>query len=168
MALIAIIDKITESLEKGDYALGIFLDFSKAFDTVYHSILLNKLHNYEIRGIGLDWFNNYLKNTEQFVTNNSVTSNNLQITFGVPQGSILGPLLFLLYINDLSTVSDASLPFMFVDDTTFLYTGNNLNILTYNINTELIKIDEWLKCNKLSINIKKTHIIFSRLLMINN
>ena len=70
--------------------------------------------------------------------------------------------MFLLYINDLSTVSDASLPFMFADDTTFLYTGNNLNTLTNNVNTELIKIGEWLKCNKLSINIKKTHyIIFS-------
>ena len=77
--------------------------------------------------------------------------------------SILGPLLFLLYINDLSTVSDTSLPFMFADDTTFfLYMCNNLNTLTNNINTELIKIDEWLKCNKLSVNIKKTHyIIFS-------
>ena len=162
MALITIIDKITESLERGDYALGMFLDFSKAFDTVDHSILLKKLHNYGIRGIALDWFDNYLKNREQFVTYNSVTSNKLRITCGVPQGSILGPLLFLLYINDLSTVSDASLPFMFADDTTFLYTGNNLNTLTNNVNTELIKIDEWLKCNKLSINIKKTHyIIFS-------
>ena len=102
------------------------------------------------------------KNREQFVTYNSVTSNKPRITCGVPQGSILGPLLFLSYINDLSTVSDASLPFMFADDTTFLYTGNNLNTLTNNVNTELIKIDEWLKCNELSMNIKKTHyIIFS-------
>ena len=123
MALIAIIDKITESLERGDYALGNFLDFSKAFDTVDHNILLIKLHNYGKRGIAPDWFNNYIKNREQFVTYNSVTSNKLRITRGVPQGPILGALLFLSYNSDLSTVSDASLPFMFSDDTTFFIYG---------------------------------------------
>ena len=133
MALITIIDRITESLDKGDYAIGIFLDFSKAFDTVDHNILLHKLQNYGIRGIALDWFNSYLMNREQFVTYNSIKSNKLRITCGVPQGSILGPLLFLLYINDLSTVSDASLPFMFADDTTFLYTGKYQENTLYNI-----------------------------------
>ena len=134
MALMTIIDKITEALEKGEYAIGIFLDFSKAFDTVDHEILLGKLEKYGIRGIAYDWFESYLKKREQFVTYNSIKSSKLKVKCGVPQGSILGPLLFLIRINDLTTVSNASTPFMFADDTSLLYTGKCIDDLVDKIN----------------------------------
>ena len=157
MALITMVNTITEALNKGESAIGIFLDFSKAFDTVDHNILLQKLQKYGIRGVSHDWFASYLSNREQYVTYNSVKSSKLKILCGVPQGSILGPLLFLLYINDLSTVSSAALLFMFAVDSSLLYMGKNLNALLDIVNDELDKINEWLKCNKLSINVKKTN-----------
>ena len=121
MALIVLIDKISEALENGDCVIGIFLDFSKAFDTVDHVILLQKLYFYGIHDITLSWFENYLSNRKQYVTYNGIVSNTEKITCGVPQGSILGPLLFLLYINDLSTVSEACMSILFADDTNMFF-----------------------------------------------
>merc|ERR1712237_43399 len=109
MALMILIDKLIKSLEKGEYILGIFLDFSKAFDTVDHSILITKLNHYGIRGIALDWFISYLDNRKQFVTYNGVKSSSQTVKCGVPQGSILGPILYLLYINDLAYICKKTL-----------------------------------------------------------
>ena len=103
-ALMTLMDKLIESLDKGEYIMGIFLDFSKAFDTVDHEILLKKLHHYGIRSSAYDWFYSYLSDRKQYVTYNGFSSATKCVTGGVPQGSILGPLLFLIYINDLCGV----------------------------------------------------------------
>ena len=104
LALLSFVDKVIQAIEKGEYAVGVFLDFSKAFDTVDHDILLDKLDHHGIRGCALSWFNSYLSCRTQYVTYDGSESNRQMIKCGVPQGSILGPLLFLIYINDLCTV----------------------------------------------------------------
>ena len=101
MALMALMDKLIDSREKGDYVVVIFLDFSKAFDTVKHGITLQKLSHYGIRGTTLKWSGSYLSDRKQFVTYNDASSPTKVISCGDPQGSISGPLLFLIYINDL-------------------------------------------------------------------
>ena len=157
MALMILLDKIVKALENGEFVVGIYLDFSKAFDTVDHSILLVKLEYYGIRGIALDWFKSYLAGRKQYVTYNGTSSSTKMIKCGVPQGSILGPLLFLLYINDLPNVCKSTNPVLYADDTNLFINGNNLIDLQTAINRELAEISTWLKINKLSLNVKKTH-----------
>ena len=162
MALMVLVDKITKSLEKGEFVVGVFLDFSKAFDTVNHKILLKKLEYYGIRGTALQWFESYLSERSQFVTYNGEKSSPKKVICGVPQGSILGPLLFFIYINDLSNVCKSMMPLLFADDTNLFKSGKDSNQIKIEIERELIHISEWLKINKLSLNIKKTQfLIFS-------
>ena len=134
-----------------------FLDFSKAFDTVDHSILLTKLNHYGIRGVAYDWFESYLSNRKQYVTYNGSKSSTKTVRCGVPQGSILGPILFLIYINDLASICKKTLPFLFADDTNLFISGENIEKMIEDLNKELMEISHWLKVNKLSLNIKKTH-----------
>ena len=159
MAVINIIDYITQHLDSKIFTLGIFIDLSKAFDTIDHKILLSKLENYGIRGTALNWFKSYLCNRKQAVEINGNISYLGNISCGVPQGSILGPLLFIIYINDIIYVSSMLKLILFADDTNLLLHDKDLQNLMSNANTEIQKISDWLKVNKLSLNIKKTHYI---------
>ena len=162
LAMIILIDKISNALENGEYVLGLFLDFSKAFDTVNHSILYQKLEFYGIRGSSLDLFKSYLSQRVQFIEYVDSKSDEQEIVCGVPQGSILGPLLFLLYINDLAHVSSKLFALLFADDSNLFISGTNLNDMINTMNEEMVKIVEWLHVNKLSLNLKKTHFIIFR------
>ena len=129
MAVNYLVNKISEALDKKHFAVSIFLDLSKAFDTVNHTILFSKLSHYGVRGLPLQWFMSYMTNREQFVSFQNTESSTMKITCGVPQGSILGPLIFLLYINDLGTVSQNMFSLLFADDTSLIFTGHDLDII---------------------------------------
>ena len=150
-ALMEITERIKETIDKGKFGCGIFIDLKKAFDTVNHDILLTKLEHYGIRGVLLEWFKSYLTDRKQYVFFNGEASDVKDITCGVPQGSVLGPLLFLLYINDLPNVSEKLKFFLFADDTNIYFESADLQSLE-NVNTELkhLMISCPRKCSLLS------------------
>jgi hypothetical protein len=156
LALITLTDKILSAIDKGNIVVGVFLDLKKAFDTVNHNILMKKLYKYGVRGIAYDWFTDYLCNRKQYVCFNNHDSNEEIISCGVPQGSILGPLLFLLYVNDIFRVSEEIFPIIFADDTNVFLEGRNLTDICNSLCFELKKVSHWLQANKLTLNIKKT------------
>ena len=160
-AILQLSIEILKSFEENKYTLGVFIDLSKAFDTVNHDILLTKLKYFGIKNTYIDWFKSYLENRKQFVSyDNNKQSSLLSITCGVPQGSILGPLLFLLYVNDLYMASNVIKPIMFADDTNLFFSHKNIKELFKTMNQELINIQQWFNANKLSLNIKKTKYSF--------
>ena len=162
-ALITLVEKITSSLDNGDFVIGVFLDLKKAFDTVDHQILLKKLFAYGIRGNILKWFESYLTDRSQYVTYDGVQSTILTIKCGVPQGSILGPLLFIIYMNDICNVSDLLYTVLYADDTSVLVNNKDIEHLFKVLNDELHKLYIWLAANKLSLNTNKTYyLVFHR------
>jgi len=160
LAALEFVDRALNFMDKGETPISIFLDLSKAFDTLDHDILLHKLSYYGITDTALKLFKNYLSNRYQYVTYENSNSTLLRISTGVPQGSILGPLLFLIYVNDLQNVCKIFHPIMYADDTTLSATlstsGDAGANVGQNINLELESISTWLKLNKLSLNVSKT------------
>ena len=161
-SLIEITEKIKESIDSGKFGCGIFIDLKKAFDTVNHDILIRKLEHYGVRGPILKWFESYLTGRKQYVFYNGVTSEIKNITCGVPQGSVLGPLLFLIYINDLPNISEKLTFFLFADDTNIYYESKNLKEIEKTVNEELKKLSLWLNINRLALNVSKTNFVIFR------
>ena len=161
-ALFSLTETVREALDNSNFACGIFIDLQKAFDTVDHEILLKKLEYYGIKGVANKWFNSYLSNRHQFVTINGFDSTKSPMNFGVPQGSVLGPLLFLIYINDLNKAIRFSIIHHFADDTNLLIVGKTLKKIQKQINIDLKLLCKWLKANKISINTSKTELIVFR------
>ena len=162
MALLEMQVKISESMDKNEFALGIFFDLSKAFDTVNHKILLKKLEHCGIRGLAHQWLSHYLRDRTQCVYFDGHQSSYRTIRCGVPQGSILGPLLFLVYINDLPLIANQSKFILFADDSNVFFSDKSAVSLEKRVNSELEMISVWFKANKLSLNIDKTKFILFR------
>ena len=139
-ALISLTESVKQTIDEGMLGCGVFIDLQKAFDTVNHSILLQKLQHYGVRGTALNWFSSYLTYRKQYVSVNGHTFDHLKITCGVAQGSVLGPLLFLIYINDLPNVSKFFTFFLFADDTNIYFKSHDLIHLQKIMNRELRKV----------------------------
>ena len=162
-ALLNAKDTILSTLSKKQIALLLLIDFSKAFDLVEHPTLLRKLEHYGIRGQALNWFRSYLSDRKQFVSVGSSHSSTKPISFGVPQGSILGPLLFIIYINDLPQISELAKFIMYADDANILIIGNSLDEVYSKLEFLCAALIKWVDNNGLALNLKKTnYMIFSR------
>lgn len=161
-ALLAMKERIAQSIDSGLFSLGIFIDFSKAFDRLSHDILINKLSFYGIRGSPLSLMTSYLKNRTQCVCIDSQNSSSLPVLNGVPQGSVLGPLLFNVYVNDIVNIDLAPQYFIYADDSTLLFTGSDPDFLVLQCNNTLEKLHHWSKSNSVKINPVKTKAVLFR------
>lgn len=158
-ALFDKIKEITQNLESGKHVACIYFDVAKAFDAVQHSILLDKLERLGVRGPCLHWFRSYLTNREQRVIVGGVIGDSRQLNCGVPQGSSLGPLLFLIYVNDLLQQDLGGSTYSFADDTAIVFSRDTPELLAKDVNNELRNVMDWFACHKLVPNADKTKMI---------
>ena len=158
-AILDFLKTVESSLDKNEYSIGVLCDLSKAFDTLDHGILTDKLYHYGIRGNINKWLISYLTNRKQFADLDGILSSTAPLLAGVPQGSILGPLLFLLYVNDLPASVEKMRPIMFADDTNLVINGPSLNDLKITAQNELEGLLDYFRANHLKLNVDKTKII---------
>ena len=168
-AIVQLTNEISNSFENNLLTLGVFIDLSKAFDTVDHKILISKLYHYGIKGKTISWLKNYLQHRSQCVSLGYENSDFKEVKCGVPQGSILGPLLFLLYVNDIYNTSDILKFVLFADDTNIFYSHHDVHTLFNTFNQELKQLEDWFKANRLSLNVDKTkYTLFHKLSQADN
>ena len=162
MALIELTDNIRTLIDSGNIVFSLFIDFSKAFDTVDHEILLYKLNHYGIRGHANILFKSYLTNRTQYTFANGINSSPDKVTCGVPQGSVLGPILFIIYANDIYRCAQNSMKRLFADDTCLSVHHKQITELINLAKIQIKNVIKWCQCNKLTINFDKTYFIIFR------
>ena len=160
-ALISITESIKSLIDLGIIVGGVFIDLQKAFDTINHEILCDKISYYGFRGISQQLIRSFLTNRKQYVSINGFNSQEKHVICGVPQGSTLGPLLFLLYINDLHFSMKRSIASHFADDTCITYSAKKIKSLETVLNHDLKIVSDWLNANRLSLNVKKSKLIIN-------
>ena len=162
MPFLTSLESIQKGLNDGQFGWGIFIDLEKAFDTVSHNILIGKLNHYGTRGIPNDWFRSYLSDRTQFVSINGFNSDYKTVKYGVPQGSVLGPLLFLIFIKDLNIAIENSETFHYADDTCLLNIKYSIKKINKVVNKDLKFLTQWLNANKIYFNVAKVEVIIFR------
>ena len=168
-ALVELTERIYGSLNKNEFNLNLYLDLKKAFDTVSHQILIKKLEYYGVRGLPLSLFESFLSERSQYVKIGKEISSLRQNTIGIPQGSNLGPVLFLIYVNDICGSTATVDPILFADDTTLINSNSDYDALITEMNSDLTSIKKWTLANRLTVNVQKTNaIVFSNKLKPDN
>ena len=159
-AITKFVSNVLEAVDNRKVCVSVYLDLSKAFDTINHSILLRKLEHYGVRGKAHEWFKSCLAQRKQYVYYKKHKSESKAVSVGIPQGSVLGPLLFIIYCNDMPKLLKYCSSVIFADDTTIYHAGTNQTEVYRKMNSDLETLSDWFKANKLSVNASKLNMWF--------